>query len=127
MGEAVVKLLAFAFVLSTGAVQAQIPSCDKLPYRLGHVVVLNTTDLRERPRPISKKEWKEMRKKQDRVQRECNAFVSKSPGQPVSKEIAYTVEGFAAWYGRCESFCGTDKEWRQLIQKEADEAVAPHK
>jgi hypothetical protein len=120
-------LLPFAIILISGLTQAQAPLCDKLPYRLGHLVVLNSTDLRSNRRPVSKKELKELGKKQDKAQAECNAFVSKHPGEPVSSEFSYTVERFAAYYGRCESFCGTDKDWQQLIQKEADEAAAPPK
>ncbi len=101
----------------------KVAPCDKLPYRLGHIVILNTTDLRDHPRPISKKEWKDMGKKQDQVSRKCDEFVSQYPGRPVSEDVAWTVEGFAAYYGRCESFCGTEKDRAQLIQKETDEAL----
>jgi hypothetical protein len=110
-----------------GPAQAKAPPCDKLPYRLGHLVVLNSTDLRDHPRAITKAEWKEMSKKNSQAQAECNAFVSKSPGHPVSTELSVSIKGFAAYYERCDSFCGTDKEWEHLIQKEADEAAKPSK
>ena len=108
-----------------GPAQAKVPPCDKLPYRLGHLVILNTTDLRDHPRAITKAESKEMSKKMSQAQAECNAFVSKSPGHQVSTDLSFTIKGFAAYYERCDSFCGTDKEWEQLIQKEADDASKP--
>jgi hypothetical protein len=128
------RLLLFLSIFIAGTAQAQddqaqakVAQCDKLPYRLGHIVILNSTDLRDHMRAINKSELKGLSKKNTRAQAECDAFVSKYPGHPVSMEFSYTVRGFAAYYLRCESFCGTDKDWRQLIQKEADEAAAPRK
>ena len=103
------------------------PACDKLPYRLGHLVTLNATDLRDSARAATKKESKEMSKKLAKAQSDCDAFVSKHPGNPVTAEWSFTVEHLAAYYGRCESFCGTEKDRSQLIDKEAREAFAPHK
>jgi hypothetical protein len=121
----VIILSACCGVTRAGDDQAKVV-CDKLPYRLGHLVILNSTDLRDSPRAITKKENKELGKKQDRIQRECDAFVSKHPGNPVSTEFSFTVTGFAAIYGRCESFCGTEKDRFDLIMREVD-AMAPHK
>ena len=121
------RVIPFAIGFIVCSAQAQSPPCDKLPYRLGHLVTLNSTDLRSSPRRISKKELKELGKKQDKAQNECNAFVSRHPGQPVSTEFSFTVEGFAAYYGRCESFCGTDKDWQLLIDREANETSPPKK
>lgn len=101
--------------------------CDKLPYRLGHIVYLNSTDLRDHARAATKKELKAMGRKIAQIQAECNAFVSTSPGHAVAKDVSYTVKGFAAYYERCESFCGTEKDLSALINKEADEPVASHK
>jgi hypothetical protein len=70
---------------------------------------------------VTKKELKQLGKQQDRMQVECNVFVRKYPGHPVSKEISYTVDGFAAYYGRCESFCGTEKDLLDLLLRETDE------
>jgi len=120
-------LLVTLFVSSCWPLKAQDnqskATCDKLPYRLGHIVILKSTDLRDHPRAATKKELKELVKKQDRAQAECNSFVSGSPGHPVSKEVSYTVDSFAAYYGRCESFCGTEKDLLDFISKEADEAL----
>jgi hypothetical protein len=120
-------LLLVTVLIVAGVAQAQAPSCDKLPYRLGHLIMLNSTDLRDHPRAITKKEWKEMSKKNEQTQADCNAFVRKYPGHPVSTELAFTVKGFAAYLERCDSFCGTEKDLRQLTDKEVDEMMAPHK
>jgi hypothetical protein len=126
-----VVLLTSALIAVCSAAIAQDsqakPACNKLPYRLGHLVTLNSTDLRDYPRATSKKESKEMSKKLAKAQSECDAFVSKHPGNPVSMDWAFTVEGLAAYYGRCESFCGTEKDRSLLLDKETREAIAPEK
>jgi len=105
--------------------QAKSAPCDKLPYRLGHLASLHSTPLWDYPRQITKKEWKELSRKQGRVDRECNAFVRTSPGQPVAKDVAWTVEGFAAYYARCESFCGTERDLSELTRKEVEARTPP--
>ena len=80
------RLLPFAIVLIAGVAQAQsqASSCDK-PYRLGHFVQLPPEDLRtDRTRAISKKESKELDKKQMQAQGACTALVRKHPNLAVA-------------------------------------------
>ncbi len=126
--------LVFVLILA-GAANAQdnpaqantASSCGKLPYRLGHIVILHSTDLRLAPRRITKKESKEMDKRQSELQIKCNAFVREYPSRPVSTEFSYEVRGFAAYLVRCESFCGTEEDLLQQSMKEIDEVMASPK
>lgn len=127
-------LLAIVLIAATAAktqdnhTQAKAASCDKLPYRLGHLVTLNSTDLRsDSHRKITKKEWKELEKKGSALQAKCDAFVRSSPGRPVSTEFSYEVSGFAAYYVRCESFCGTEQDLLQQDMKEVEDVTPTHK
>jgi hypothetical protein len=130
------QLVLLVFILiPAGAATAQdktaqantAPSCDKLPYRLGHIVILHSTDLRPAPRRINKKESKEMEKRQSELRVKCNTFVRKSPSRPVSTEFSYEVTGFAAYLVRCESFCGAEADLLRQGQKEIDETPSPNK
>jgi hypothetical protein len=102
-------------------------ACDKLPYRLGHLTLVNSTDLRDKPRAATKKESKELERKITQTQAACNAFARQYPGHAVSKEFSYEVKGLAAYLTRCESFCGTEKELSEIILRYGDEAAPPQK
>jgi hypothetical protein len=109
-------------LIAIGAVQdapaQQKTSCDK-PYRIGHFVSLGSEDLRlDRSRAISKKEMKDWDKKQFEAQRACNAFVGKHPNLSVSEDFSFTVKGFITVHERCDSFCGTGDDLRQLYERE---------
>jgi hypothetical protein len=120
-------LLILLAAVPVKAQDAPVKTCDKLPYRLGHIVYLSSTDLRDHPRGPTKKESKEMDRKIAQLQAECNAFVSRSPGHPVSKDVSYTIKGFVAYYERCESFCGTDKDLSEVILKYGADPLPPQK
>ena len=119
MADLMKRLLPFTIVLIAGVAQAQsqAPSCDK-PYRLGHFVQLPPEDLRTEPRGPSKKESKELDKKQMQAQAACDALVRAHPNLAVSQEFSFTVKGFETVRERCDSFCGTDEELGQLYLKE---------
>jgi hypothetical protein len=102
-------------------------SCEKLPYRLGHLTLLASTDLRYSQVAATKFQLKEMKKKVHQAGLECDAFVRTSPGHPVSKELAFTINGFASYLERCDSFCGTEDDLMELSTKETNEMLTRHK
>ena len=91
------------------------------------MTVVNATNLADHRRAITKKESKELEKKTAETQAKCDAFVRQSPGHPVSTEFAYEVKGFAAYYVRCESFCGTESDRLREMMKDVSEATPSHK
>jgi hypothetical protein len=123
-------LICFLIAAATARVQGSpdhVPTCNKLPYRLGKTTITHSTDLRSEPRRATKKELNEMRQKQSELQGKFNAFVRKNPGRLVSTDFSYEVKGFAAYLVRCESFCGTEEDLLQANQKEIDGTAAPNK
>jgi hypothetical protein len=118
--------VSLVFILVASGTGAQTP-CDKLPYRLGHLTLIASTDLRTTKVAATKFQLKEMKKKVHQAGLDCDAFVRTSPGHPVSKELAFTVNGFASYLERCDSFCGTEDDLLELSNKETNEMMAPHK
>lgn len=111
-------VLATAFLLQSAPAEQ---TCDK-PYRLGHFVRHDIEDLRvDRHRAATKKQLKELDKQQAEIRASCDAFVSEHPNRAVSKEFFLRVPGLLSEYERCESFCGTEKELLDLVDKETKE------
>ena len=92
---------------------AQEKACNR-PYEVGLVSTTWTETLRPIPPAATKKELKRMGKASDQVRFQCDQFVRANFDHYVTKEFFYTVEGFAKFVDRCESFCGTSAERSQF-------------